>query len=83
VTDAPDRAYQLLRRELVRAQARLKRAERERDRALADAARLRDLLRDHGIAPPAAAPAEADDGAPDAPDGSPASPGVTRRPARS
>ncbi|MBV9521594.1 MAG: hypothetical protein JO010_02300 [Alphaproteobacteria bacterium] len=33
-----------LRRELTRAQARLRRAERERDRALAEAARLRRLL---------------------------------------
>jgi len=33
-----------LRRELTRAQARLRRAERERDRALAENARLRRLL---------------------------------------
>jgi len=33
-----------LRRELTRAQARLRRAERERDRALVEAARLRLLL---------------------------------------
>jgi hypothetical protein len=45
-------AYELLRRELVRAQARLKRAERERDVARAEAERLRALLRDHGITPP-------------------------------
>jgi hypothetical protein len=52
---ALDRAYELLRRELVRAQARLKRAERERDRALAEAARLRLQLRDQGAELPAAA----------------------------
>ena len=46
----PDKAYTLLRRELVRAQARLKRAERERDAARAEAARLIALLRAHGIA---------------------------------
>jgi hypothetical protein len=83
VTAPPDRAYLLLRRELVRAQARLKRAERERDRALADAARLRDRLRDHGIAPPDAAPAAPDDVEPDVPDDPPESAGVSRRPARS
>ena len=33
-----------LRRELTRAQARLKRAERERDAALAENARLREML---------------------------------------
>ena len=33
-----------LRRELTRAQARFRRAERERDRALAENARLRQLL---------------------------------------
>jgi len=49
---AADKAYALLRRELVRAQARLKRAERERDRARAEAARLRAALDAHGIAPP-------------------------------
>jgi hypothetical protein len=52
---APDRAYELLRRELVRAQARLKRAERERDRALAETARLRAQLRDQGAESPAGA----------------------------
>jgi hypothetical protein len=52
VTGAPDKAYELLRRELVRAQARLKRAERERDRAREEAARLRAALERHGIAPP-------------------------------
>jgi hypothetical protein len=35
----------LLRRELVRAQARLKRAERERDAALAEAAQLKALVK--------------------------------------
>ena len=43
---APD-AYQLLRRELVRAQARLKRAERERDALAAENARLKARLRVH------------------------------------
>ena len=52
VTPAPDRAYELLRRELVRAQARLKRAERERDDARAEAERMRALLRTHGVTPP-------------------------------
>lgn len=47
-----DDAYQVLRRELVRAQARLKRAERARDAALADNALLRGLLSSHGIAVP-------------------------------
>jgi len=47
-----DDAYRILRRELVRAQARLKRAERERDAARAETARLAALLRAHGIAPP-------------------------------
>jgi hypothetical protein len=49
----PDKTYVLLRRELVRAQARLKRAERERDAARAEKARLTALLRAHGIAPSA------------------------------
>jgi hypothetical protein len=52
VIEPPSDAYTLLRRELVRAQARLKRAERERDAARADAAGLRALLRAHGIAEP-------------------------------
>ena len=39
-----DRYLVLLRRELVRAQARLKRAERERDIARAENARLRALV---------------------------------------
>ncbi|MEJ0072114.1 MAG: hypothetical protein WDO24_29150 [Pseudomonadota bacterium] len=69
MTDAPDRAYELLRRELVRAQARLKRAERERDQALTEAERLRDRLRAAGMTPDAAEPE--------------ALPDVTRRPARS
>jgi len=47
-----DPAYALLRRELVRAQARLKRAERERDQARAASERLRALLRAHGIEAP-------------------------------
>jgi hypothetical protein len=48
-----DAKYQvLLRRELIRAQARLKRAERERDALLEDNRRMRQLLRDRGIAPP-------------------------------
>jgi hypothetical protein len=47
-----DPAYVLLRRELVRAQARLKRVERERDQARAAGERLRALLRAHGIEPP-------------------------------
>jgi hypothetical protein len=48
-----DPKYQvLLRRELIRAQARLKRAERERDALLEENRRMRQLLRDHGIAPP-------------------------------
>ena len=47
-----DKAYALLRRELVRAQVRLKRAERERDAARAEAARLKARLRAHGIAVP-------------------------------
>jgi hypothetical protein len=46
-----DTKYQvLLRRELIRAQARLKRA--ERDALLEENRRMRQLLRDHGIAPP-------------------------------
>jgi hypothetical protein len=48
----PDPAYAVLRRELVRAQARLKRAERERDDARAELERLRALLRAHGVTPP-------------------------------
>lgn len=40
-----DRYLVLLRRELVRAQARLKRAERERDAALAENARLKSLIK--------------------------------------
>jgi hypothetical protein len=49
----PDKTYTLLRRELVRAQARLKRAERERDAARAETARLAALLHAHGIVPSA------------------------------
>ena len=54
-----DPQYQaVLRRELVRAQARLKRAERERDALLEENRQMRQLLRDHGIAPPAPRPLE-------------------------
>ncbi len=45
-------AYQVLRRELVRAQARLKRAERERDALREENARLKEQLRVHGLAAP-------------------------------
>lgn len=41
-----------LRRELTKAQARLARAERERDLLLEQNAALRNLLNEHGIAPP-------------------------------
>ncbi len=44
-----DKAYALLRRELVRAQARLKRAERERDQARAEVVRLKARLRADGV----------------------------------
>ena len=40
-----DKYLTLLRRELVRAQARLKRAERERDAALEENRKLRERLR--------------------------------------
>ncbi len=50
--DSSADAYQLLRRELVRAQARLKRAERERDALRAQNARLKDHLRAHGLTVP-------------------------------
>lgn len=43
-----DRYLALLRRELIRAQARLKRLERERDRLLAHNAELRRRLAAHG-----------------------------------
>ncbi|HXZ01028.1 MAG TPA: hypothetical protein VEI03_13585 [Stellaceae bacterium] len=42
---AEDKYLVLLRRELTRAQARLKRAERERDEALEENRKLRQLLR--------------------------------------
>lgn len=44
-----DRYLTLLRRELIRAQARLKRLERERDRLLEQNAELRRRLAAHGI----------------------------------
>ncbi|HWI29007.1 MAG TPA: hypothetical protein VN668_18675 [Stellaceae bacterium] len=44
IEDTNDRYLVLLRRELVRAQARLKRAERERDAALAENERLKAKL---------------------------------------
>lgn len=44
IEDRNDKYLVLLRRELVRAQARLKRAERERDAALAENERLRKRL---------------------------------------
>ncbi len=47
-----------LRRELTRAQARLARAERERDRLLEQNAALRNLLAEHGVAPPVHSPKE-------------------------
>jgi len=50
-----DRQYlTLLRRELTRAQARLKRAEWERDQLRDQVDRLQARLREHGIAAPAA-----------------------------
>jgi multidrug resistance efflux pump len=46
-----DQAYlNALRRELLRAQARLRRAEQERDRAREESRRLRELLARNGIA---------------------------------
>ena len=50
--DSPADAYPLLRRELVRAQARLKRAERERDALAAENAQLKAQLRAHGLSVP-------------------------------
>lgn len=41
----------LLRRELIRAQARLKRAQRERDEASAEDRKLRERLRRRGLRP--------------------------------
>jgi hypothetical protein len=48
----PDKYLVLLRRELTKAQARLARAERERDRALEENAALRKRLSDKDGAPP-------------------------------
>jgi len=48
----PDKYLVLLRRELTKAQARLARAERERDRALEENAALRKRLSDKDVAPP-------------------------------
>jgi hypothetical protein len=48
----PDKYLVLLRRELTRAQARLARAERERDRALAENASLRQKLSERRTASP-------------------------------
>ena len=48
----PDKYLVLLRRELTRAQARLARAERERDRALAENDRLRQKLSERRVAAP-------------------------------
>jgi hypothetical protein len=50
--DGDDKYLTLLRRELVRSQARLKRAEQERDRLREENRLLRQLLADHGIRPP-------------------------------
>jgi hypothetical protein len=44
-----DKYLVLLRRELTRAQARLGRAERQRDTLVEQNSELRRLLRDHGI----------------------------------
>jgi hypothetical protein len=46
----PDRYLVLLRRELTKAQARLARAERERDRAQEESAALRGKLSERGVA---------------------------------
>ena len=46
----PDKYLVLLRRELTKAQARLARAERERDRAQEENATLRKRLSEHGVA---------------------------------
>ena len=48
----PDKYLVLLRRELTRAQARLARAERERDRALAENTSLRQKLNERRAASP-------------------------------
>lgn len=50
-----ERYLVLLRRELTQAQARLKRAERERDALLQRSLRLEALLAAHGIEPPSEA----------------------------
>jgi Ser/Thr protein kinase RdoA (MazF antagonist) len=50
--DREDNYLILLRRELVRAQARLKRAERERDDLRAENQALRKLLAEHGVTVP-------------------------------
>jgi hypothetical protein len=55
-SDGDDKYLMLLRRELVRAQARLTRAERERDRLFEENRRLLALLADHGIEPPPLSP---------------------------
>lgn len=49
--DKDDKYLVLLRRELTRAQARLQRMERERDRLLEENRALKELLQAHGIAP--------------------------------
>ena len=49
----PDKYLVQLRRELTKSQARLARAERERDRAHEENAALRKLLSEHGIDPSA------------------------------
>jgi hypothetical protein len=48
----PDKYLVQLRRELTKSQARLARAERERDRALEENAALRKRLSDKNVAPP-------------------------------
>lgn len=49
--DTNDKYLVLLRRELIRAQARLQRAERERDRLLDENRALKERLRARGIEP--------------------------------
>jgi hypothetical protein len=49
---AEDEYLVLLRRELTRAQARLKRAERERDEAIAENSKLRQKLKRRGARAP-------------------------------
>jgi hypothetical protein len=48
----PNKYLVQLRRELTKSQARLARAERERDRALEENAALRKRLSDKNVAPP-------------------------------